>query len=63
MVSVRLCDTHAAGLSKGHYQITNDLITDLVRLQSKGAVPANNVAMDFLYWVIGGVSPEAIQAH
>lgn len=32
------------------------LVTELVRLQSMGAVPGNNVFMDGLLWFIGGVS-------
>jgi hypothetical protein len=44
------------GLEKGHYQPTTYLITDLVRMQSRGIVPGNNAVLDFIYWLIGGVS-------
>lgn len=44
-----------AGIEKGHYQITNDLITDLIRAVSAGAVPGNGV-LDFVYGFIGSVS-------
>jgi hypothetical protein len=39
--------------------ITNDFLTDLVRLQARGAAPSNNVVMDVVYWFIGGVSMDA----
>ena len=31
-------------------------MTDLMRLQSAGAVPGNNMISDMIYWLIGGVS-------
>jgi hypothetical protein len=44
------------GIEKGHYQICNLLVTDLVRTQAAGAVPGNNVLVDTMYWLISGVS-------
>jgi 3-dehydrosphinganine reductase len=53
------CDAAAAilvkGIERGNYQITNDFITDLVRVSAKGAVPGNGV-LDVAYGVIGAVS-------
>ncbi|KAK8854483.1 hypothetical protein IAR55_003221 [Kwoniella newhampshirensis] len=41
------------GLKKGYYQITDNLVTDLVRLRSNGGVPTNNFFMDTIYLLIG----------
>ncbi|KAK4690067.1 hypothetical protein P7C73_g59, partial [Tremellales sp. Uapishka_1] len=43
------------GVGKGYYQITNDFVSDLVRLQSRGSAPSNNVLLDTIYWFIGGI--------
>ncbi|WOO76558.1 3-ketodihydrosphingosine reductase TSC10 [Vanrija pseudolonga] len=40
------------GLERGNYQITNDLVTDLVRVASKGPVPGNGL-LDLVYGFIG----------
>lgn len=45
-----------AGMDKGYYQITNDLITDIVRVQSTGGVPSNNPVWDWVLLIIGSVS-------
>ena len=45
-----------AGLEKGYYQPTSYWITDLMRMQSRGAVPGNNVLLDTMHWVVSGVS-------
>ncbi|EIW65651.1 hypothetical protein TREMEDRAFT_70510 [Tremella mesenterica DSM 1558] len=42
------------GLNKNHYQIISHLVTDLMRMTSKGAVPGNNVVVDFFLWLISG---------
>lgn len=42
------------GLERGNYQITNDLVTDLVRVASKGPVPGNGL-VDLVYGFIGSV--------
>lgn len=39
------------GLERGNYQITNDLVTDLVRSASRGPVPSNG-PLDFVYALI-----------
>jgi hypothetical protein len=44
------------GLERGYYQPTSYFITDLMRMQSRGAVPGNNVFMDVIWWFISGVS-------
>jgi hypothetical protein len=43
-------------MDKGYYQITNDFITDLVRSQTRGAVPMNNTLWDIILSIIGFVS-------
>jgi 3-dehydrosphinganine reductase len=43
-----------SGLDRGNYQITNDLITELVRCTSAGPVPGNG-PMDYVYQAIGTV--------
>lgn len=52
------CDAAAAllvkGIERGNYQITNDLITELVRCASNGAVPGNGV-LDVFYGFIAAV--------
>lgn len=47
---------HVLGMDKGYYQITNDFITDLVRSQTRGAVPMNNTLWDIILSIIGFVS-------
>lgn len=53
------CDAAAAilikGIERGHYQITNDFVTDLVRVSAKGAVPGNGL-LDVFYGIVGAVS-------
>lgn len=41
--------TDKEGIEKGYYQITNVIVCDLLRVQSKGAVPYNNLFMDMIY--------------
>ncbi|RSH85750.1 3-dehydrosphinganine reductase [Saitozyma podzolica] len=43
-----------SGIEKGHYQITNLLITDLIRVGAAGPVPGNG-PLDFVYSLIGGI--------
>ncbi|KAL1413662.1 3-dehydrosphinganine reductase [Vanrija albida] len=42
------------GLERGNYQITNDLVTDLVRVASQGPVPGNGL-FDLVYGFIGSI--------
>lgn len=42
-----------SGMDKGYYQITNDFITDLVRSQTRGAVPMNNTLWDIVLSILG----------
>lgn len=44
------------GLEKGYYQPTSYFVTDLMRMQSRGAVPGNDVLLDTVYWLVSGVS-------
>lgn len=44
-----------AGIEKGHYQITNDLVTELVRSVSAGLVPGNG-PLDFFWRFAASVS-------
>ncbi|WVR09278.1 3-ketodihydrosphingosine reductase TSC10 [Kwoniella sp. DSM 27419] len=41
------------GLRAGHYQITDNLVADFVRLRSNGGVPGNNTLLDAFYLLIG----------
>ncbi|WVQ79783.1 hypothetical protein IAT38_001883 [Cryptococcus sp. DSM 104549] len=41
-----------AGLRKGYYGITDNLVTDLIRLRSDGGVPTNNFFLDTAYLFI-----------
>jgi 3-dehydrosphinganine reductase len=50
------CTSCGTGMNKGYYQITNDFITDLVRTQTRGAVPWNNPIYDLALSIIGFVS-------
>ncbi|EKC98662.1 oxidoreductase [Trichosporon asahii var. asahii CBS 8904] len=42
------------GIERGEYQITNDLVTDLVRSVSRGPVPSNG-PLDYVYGLIAAV--------
>jgi len=42
------------GIEQGHYQITNDLVTELVRCSAAGPVPGNG-PLDLVYWLIGAI--------
>lgn len=44
---------HLAGMDKGYYQITNDFISDIIRVRSKAAVPGNNIIYDLFLSLIG----------
>ncbi len=44
------------GLDKGYYTITNDLVTDFMRVVGCGSVPGNNLVYDRLLRGIAGVS-------
>ncbi|BEI84733.1 hypothetical protein CcaverHIS002_0501340 [Cutaneotrichosporon cavernicola] len=52
------CEAAAAilvkGLERGNYQITNDFVTDLVRVSAKGAVPSNG-PLDVVYSIISAI--------
>lgn len=41
------------GLERGYYQITNDLLTDILRVASRGNAPWNNILWD---WCLLGIS-------
>ena len=41
------------GLERGYYQITNDLITDILRVASRGNAPWNNILFD---WILLGIA-------
>ena len=45
-------------MDKGYYQITNDFITDIVRVQTAGSVPFNNSLWDIVLHIIGFVSSD-----
>jgi len=55
-------DHDGAGMNKGYYQITNDFITDLVRTQTRGAVPWNNPIYDFILSGLAFVSCHALRS-
>lgn len=42
------------GIERGEYQITNDLVTDLVRSVSRGPVPSNG-PLDYVYGLIAAI--------
>jgi 3-dehydrosphinganine reductase len=44
------------GLDKGYYTITNDLVTDFMRVAACGTVPGNNLVYDRFLRGIAGVS-------
>ncbi|KAL7422588.1 3-dehydrosphinganine reductase [Cryptotrichosporon argae] len=46
------------GLEKGHYAITNDLVTDLIRVSAAGAVPGNG-PQDILYRLVAAIGVPA----
>jgi len=52
----RLIRWGGIGLEKGYYQPTSYFVTDLMRMQSRGAVPGNDVLLDTVYWLVSGVS-------
>jgi len=55
VISPRECAMHLVrGLEKGYYQPCTYFITDLVRTQSRGMAPSNNVLLDTVYWFIAG---------
>ncbi|WVQ74144.1 hypothetical protein IAR50_003736 [Cryptococcus sp. DSM 104548] len=41
-----------SGLRRGHYQITDNLVTDFVRLRANGGAPSNNFILDCFYLFI-----------
>ncbi|WVQ95286.1 hypothetical protein IAU59_002381 [Kwoniella sp. CBS 9459] len=43
------------GLRKGHYQITDNLSCDFVRLRSNAGVPSNNVLLDTFYLLVSTI--------
>lgn len=43
------------GLQQGYFQITNDFITDILRVASRGNAPWNNVFWDSCLTVIAAV--------
>ncbi len=43
-------------MDKGYYTITNDLVTDLMRVGGRGAAPMNNPVYDTLLGIIAYVS-------
>ncbi|KAH8828168.1 oxidoreductase [Flagelloscypha sp. PMI_526] len=44
------------GVEKGTFQITNDLVMDILRTSSRGYLPVNTVILDVFYTVMGLVS-------
>ncbi|OCF41089.1 3-ketodihydrosphingosine reductase TSC10 [Kwoniella heveanensis CBS 569] len=44
-----------SGLRKGHYQITDNLVCDFVRLRSNAGVPTNNVLLDTFYLLVSTI--------
>lgn len=48
-------DWSRLGLKKGYYQITDNLVTEPIRLRSNGGVPTNNFFLDTLWLIIGSV--------
>ncbi|ORY32168.1 hypothetical protein BCR39DRAFT_524443 [Naematelia encephala] len=55
VISAEECAGHLIrGLEKGYYQPTSYFITDLVRVQTRGACPGNNPILDSLMWLISG---------
>lgn len=43
------------GLKKGYYQITDNLVTEPIRLRSNGGVPTNNFLLDTLWLILSSV--------
>ncbi|GHJ87840.1 hypothetical protein NliqN6_4242 [Naganishia liquefaciens] len=43
------------GLERGYYQITNDLITDILRVASRGNAPWNNIVWDGILLIIAAI--------
>ncbi|WVQ74145.1 hypothetical protein IAR50_003737 [Cryptococcus sp. DSM 104548] len=41
-----------AGMRKGYYQITDNVLTDFVRLRTNGGVPSNNILFDCFFLFI-----------
>lgn len=48
-------DRSFAGLEQGYFQITNDFITDILRVASRGNAPWNNIVWDSCLGVIAAV--------
>ena len=42
-------------MKKGYYQITDNLVTEPIRLRSNGGVPTNNFLLDTLWLIVSSV--------